>query len=168
MRDIKITILIVTLSILPIIAVATILSNRTNSEEITNKQPIEGIEVEPSYYDLGEVPLNGGIITKEYQIKNSTTNSLKLKRIATSCMCTKASFEMGDKKTNFFGMEGHGDRNPPLNIEIPAGATAKVIVQFDPAAHGPQGVGSFDRSVYLIFSDPTGIKELKFSGTVIN
>ncbi len=82
-------------------------------------------------------------------------------------MCTKASFEIGDKKTRFFGMEGHGDKNPPVNIEIPSGASGKVIVQFDPAAHGPQGVGPFERSVFLTFSDPAGIKELRFNGKVV-
>jgi hypothetical protein len=83
-------------------------------------------------------------------------------------MCTKASFEIGDRKTRFFGMEGHGDRNPPVNIDIPDGASGKVVVQFDPAAHGPQGIGPFERSVFLTFSDPAGIKELKFNGEVVN
>jgi hypothetical protein len=169
MRDLKLTILIVAFSILPVIALALIFGNRTNNgEEIDTKQPIEGIEIEPAFYNLGEVPINSGMVTREYQLKNVSQNTLKLKRIATSCMCTRASFEIGTKKTKFFGMEGRGDRNPPINIEIPAGATAKVVVQFDPAAHGPQGIGSFERSVYLTFSDPAGTKELKFSGTVVN
>src|SRR3972149_6018400 len=74
-----------------------------------------------------------------------TDKTIRLKKIATSCMCTTASFDMDGKTTKFFGMEGHGDANPPVNIEIGAGQEGKAIVKFDPAAHGPQGVGPFDR-----------------------
>ena len=62
-------------------------------------------------------------------------------------------------------MEGHGDANPAVNLELKAGETAKVVVNFDPAAHGPQGTGAFDRIVWLYFSE--GVKELKFNGEVI-
>ena len=44
----------------------------------------------------------------------------------------------------------------------------KVAVNFDPAAHGPQGTGPFDRVVILTFSDPAGVKELTFNGTVVS
>jgi|SRR3990172_1302 len=127
-----------------------------------------GIETNPSFYDLGEVPINGGIVTKEYSFKNTTESSIKLKKVATSCMCTEASVQLGGEETKFFGMEGHGDANPPVNIEIPGGAEGKVVVKYDPAAHGPQGVGPFNRIVYLTFSDPAGIKELTFNGTVVS
>lgn len=128
----------------------------------------EGVEVNPGNYELGEVSINGGLVTKEYEVKNTSEKTLILKKITTSCMCTKASFEIGDIATKFFGMEGHGDKNPSVNVEIGAGATGKAIVRFDPAAHGPQGVGPVDRSVFLTFSDPAGIKELKFNGVVVN
>lgn len=83
-------------------------------------------------------------------------------------MCTTASVQIGEQETKFFGMEGHGDANPPVNIEVGSGEEGKVIVKFDPAAHGPQGAGPFNRVVYLNFSDPAGIKELTFSGTVVS
>ena len=128
---------------------------------------IVGIEINPGNFNLGDVPINGGIVTKEYEIKNSTDGVLKLRKVATSCMCTKASFEVGETKTKFFGMEGHGDKNPPVNIEIGSGQSGRVVARFDPAAHGPQGVGPFDRSIWLTFSDPAGVKELKFNGVVV-
>jgi hypothetical protein len=139
----------------------------SQDNEVVVAGDVVGVEVYPVSYDLGDVPINGGNIIKEYEIKNSTDSMLKLKKIATSCMCTKAFFELGETKTKFFGMEGHGDRNPPVNIEVPGGQTGKVVVEFDPAAHGPQGIGQFDRSIYLTFSDPAGVKELKFNGTVV-
>ena len=83
-------------------------------------------------------------------------------------MCTTASVQIGGKETKFFGMEGHGDANPPVNIEVGSGEEGKVMVKFDPAAHGPQGTGPFNRVVYLTFSDPAGMKELTFSGTVVS
>lgn len=129
---------------------------------------IQGIEVNPLLYELGDVPINGGIVTKEYEIKNTTSQTLKLKKIATSCMCTQAKVVLGDKETRFFGMEHGMDKNPPINFEIGSGETGKAIVTFDPAAHGPEGVGAFERIVWLTFSDPSGVKELKFEGTVVN
>jgi len=141
------------------------------SQKLVQNQPtqeIEGVEINPLTYDLGDVAIGGGVVRREYQIKNVSGKNIKLKKIATSCMCTKASFEIGERKTKFFGMEGHGDFNPPVNVEIPEGGVGKVVIEFDPAAHGPSGVGPFERSVYLTFSDPAGIKELKFKGRVIS
>lgn len=168
MKDLKIPIATLVISVILVVGFAALLGGKKDEEVIVAGQKIEGVEVNPTSYDLGEVPINGGLVTKEYEVKNTTGNILKLKKIATSCMCTKASFELGETKTKFFGMEGHGDKNPPVNIEIPDGQSGKVVVQFDPAAHGPRGAGPFDRIVYLTFSDPAGVKELKFNGTVVN
>ena len=62
-------------------------------------------------------------------------------------------------------MEMGGDKNPLISLKIKNGETAKVTVRFDPAAHGPQGVGPFDRMVWLYFDG--GVKELTFSGVVV-
>ena len=126
-----------------------------------------GLVLSPSFYDVGDVPIEGGNVVKKYEVKNSTDETIRLKKIATSCMCTKAKVKVNDNETKEFGMEGHGDSNPPVNMDIPPGVTAKVTAIFDPAAHGPQGVGAFDRIVYLTFSDPGGVVELKFNGTVV-
>ena len=142
------------------------LSNQKTEAPITAQ--VQGLSANPEYFDLGEVGINGGLVTREYEIKNTTDKILRLKKIATSCMCTKAKVVVGDKETSLFGMEGHGDKNPSVNLELPAGVAAKVTAIFDPAAHGPQGVGPIDRSVFLTFSDPVGIKELKFSGVVVS
>ncbi|OGM04978.1 hypothetical protein A2715_00660 [Candidatus Woesebacteria bacterium RIFCSPHIGHO2_01_FULL_39_32] len=166
-KDLKILIATLIFSVVLIVGFAALFGGKEEEEVIVAGQKVEGIEVNPGFFDLGDVPINGGLVTKEYEIKNSTSNTLRLKKITTSCMCTKASFEIGETKTKFFGMEGHGDKNPPVNIEISGGQTGKVVVQFDPAAHGPQGTGLFDRSIFLTFSDPAGVKELKFNGTVV-
>src|SRR3990172_1052042 len=102
----------------------------------TPQTEVLGLEANPTDYDLGQVPINGGIVNKEYEIKNTTDKTLKLKKIATSCMCTTAQIKVGSKESRFFGMEMTGDKNPFLDFEVPAGETAKVVVNFDPAARG--------------------------------
>lgn len=81
-------------------------------------------------------------------------------------MCTEAKVRVGGKETKVYGMEHPGDKNPAINLEIPSGEQFEVGVNFDPAAHGPQGIGPFERSVWLTFSDPGGVEEVKFTGTV--
>jgi hypothetical protein len=128
---------------------------------------VAGVQINPEHYELGNVDLNGGLVTKEYEVANDTDQSMKLQKIVTSCMCTQAKVSVGGKESRFFGMEHRGDRNPSINYEIPSGETAKVTVNFDPAAHGPQGTGPFDRVVTLTFSEPAGTKKLTFDGTVV-
>lgn len=125
------------------------------------------VEIVPETIAIGKVLYSGGYVDKEYEIRNKSDKTLRLKKIATSCMCTFASVSWGDKKTRYFSMEGHGDKNPTINFEIPGGTTAKINVRFDPAAHGLQGIGRVDRSVYLTFADPIGVREVKFSGEVV-
>lgn len=165
MKDSKILLGIVALALVIIVGGAFLLGRGSQEPQVSSE--VLGIEATPTAYDLGEVPINGGIVTREYSIKNTSDKTIRLKKIATSCMCTTASFDIGGKETKFFGMEGHGDANPPVNVEIAAGSEGKVEVRFDPTVHGPQGVGPFDRVVYLTFSDPGGVKELTFNGTVI-
>src|SRR3989344_9219443 len=120
---------------------------------------ISQLEAQPVNYDLGSVPINGGIVTKEYELKNNSEGTVKVGNIVTSCMCTEASITVGDRQSKFFGMEHPGDRNPPLGYEINPGESAKVIVNLDPAAHGPQGTGPFDRVVTISFTQPLGVKQ---------
>lgn len=127
---------------------------------------IEGVSVTSGEDDWGEIPINSGIVTKDFSLKNETGEIITLKKLATSCMCTEAKVRVGGKETKVYGMEHPGDKNPAINLEIPSGEQFEVGVNFDPAAHGPQGIGPFERSVWLTFSDPGGVEEVKFTGTV--
>ena len=144
-----------------------VLSTKSAGPEITTPIDAKVLEIDPENYDLGEVVMKDGLVNREYKVKNATDKTIKLKKIVTSCMCTKAKVKVGEQETKLFGMEGHGDKNAPVNIEIGAGEEALVTAVFDPAAHGPTGVGPFDRVITLTFSDPVGIVELKFSGKVV-
>ncbi len=158
---------IVTILTFLIIGGGIVLFSGSKPEELITQQ-VEGLEANPEFYEIGNIPIGGGLVSKEYEVKNVTGKTIKLKKLATSCMCTKAKVKIGDTETQLFSMEGMGDKNPPVNLELPAGESAKVTAVFDPSAHGPAGVGPIDRSVILTFSDPVGIKELKFSGVVVN
>lgn len=165
-KDIKILVGAIVFTFTIIVGLA--LLAKRNSDSQNKLDQVAGISARPEFYDMGEVSMDGGTVTRDYEIKNTTGQKITLKKIVTSCMCTSAKVKIGDKETKYFGMEGHGDANAPVNIDLAPGEIAIVTIKFDPAAHGPQGVGPFDRTVYLTFSDPAGIKELKFSGTVVS
>lgn len=148
-----------------IFGLAFVISSKGSKEKVLSETAAQGIEVLANDYDLGEVPINGGIVTRGYEVKNTSGGEIELLKITTSCMCTTANVKVGETETRFFGMEMAGDKNPFVNHKIKNGETAKITVRFDPAAHGPEGVGPFDRIVWLYFDN--GMKELTFSGTVV-
>lgn len=164
-KDTKFLIGAFVFTILLIGSLAVLISIKDKKSAEIPTTPVSGIEVTPDNYNLGDVPIKGGIVTREYEIKNTSGRDMELKKIVTSCMCTTASVKVGDKETNFFGMEMSGDGNPLVKVKVKNGDTAKVTVRFDPAAHGPEGVGAFDRIVSLYFD--SGIKELTFKGVVV-
>lgn len=148
-----------------IVGLAFLVTSKEKKVSVLSETVAQGIEATPADYDLGEVPIKGGIVTREYEVKNSSGADIELLKIITSCMCTTASVKVGNNETRFFGMEMAGDKNPFVNLKIKKGETAKVSVRFDPAAHGPEGVGPFDRIVWLYFDN--GMKELTFKGNVV-
>lgn len=124
------------------------------------------LEASPSgSINLGQVVYAGGKVSKSFDVKNNSDKTIKLRKIVTSCMCTTAKFSVNGKETRSFGMEMNGDLNPLIDMDLPAGATGQVTFTFDPAAHGPQGIGPFDRVVTLYFD--AGYKEFKFGGEVV-
>ena len=143
-----------------IIGLSFLISSKGSKQKVLSQADAQGVGVAANNYDFGEVPINGGIVEKVYEVKNETGGDIELLKITTSCMCTTASVKIGESQTRFFGMEMVGDKNPLLNLKVKNGETAKVSVRFDPAAHGPEGVGPFERVVWLNFDN--GMKELTF------
>lgn len=162
-KDIKILLGSLIFTFLLIIGLSLLLSGQDKGLE-----EVKGVEATPASYEVGDIPINGGILTKEFTIKNNTNEELTLRKVATSCMCTEAKIVLGDEETVYYSMEHPTDKNPPVNLTFAPGQEANVIVNFDPAAHGPEGVGPFERDVWLTFSDPAGLKTLSFSGRVVS
>lgn len=148
-----------------VVGLAFLMSSKGAKEKTLIMSEVQGIETATSNYDLGDVPINGGIVTKEYELKNTSEKDMELVKIETSCMCTSANVSTSNDQTRFFSMEMGGDRNPFISLKLKKDENAKVTVRFDPAAHGPQGTGPFDRMVWLYFDG--GVKELIFSGVVV-
>jgi len=109
------------------------------------------IEINPAEYDLGDISMAAGVVKKIFEIKNTGDGDLRIDGIWTSCHCTTAVLKVGDKNSPKFGMGA----NPPFWSEkISAGESGYLEVFFDPAYHGPQGIGSAVRIVYLSTNDP--------------
>jgi hypothetical protein len=61
-------------------------------------------------------------------------------------------------------MPGHGF-TPPLRETLGANEEATVTVTFDPAAHGPAGVGLIEREIYLESKEAASVV-IRVSATV--
>lgn len=99
-------------------------------------------------FDFGTISMAAGKVRHQFAITNPTAEPVVIAKIYTSCMCTEAKLIVGDKERGPFGMPGHGIV-PKINQEILPNEQTQVVVEFDPAAHGPAGVGTIQRSVYL-------------------
>src|SRR3989338_8382450 len=116
-------------------------------------------------YNFGTISMARGTVEKLFEIANPTDKDITLESLTTSCMCTTAFIVKRDARRGPFGMPGHGGSVPPANEVVKAGSTLAIEVVYDPAAHGPAGVGSIDRFVYL--EDETGgVLELEIKANV--
>jgi len=79
-------------------------------------------------------------------------------------MCTTASLIKNNKAFGPYGMQGHGFI-PKINEVMNPGEEATVDVVFDPAAHGPAGVGRIER-IATIENNAGKPLELGFTATV--
>lgn len=106
------------------------------------------LEAEETAFNFGKISMAGGKVSHDFKIKNSGDKSVALDKLYTSCMCTAAYFFQDGERIGPFGMVGHGFV-PSLKKVIAGGEEAVISVTFDPAAHGPAGVGPIERVVYL-------------------
>jgi len=123
------------------------ISNTTSTIEASSKVQAT-ITSEPSH-DWETIGINDGKVSATYTIKNEGTEPLKLFNISTSCMCTTAQVKVGNETSPTFGM--HTDSQ--YVSSVPAGETAEVIATFDPAFHGPSGIGSIVRQIMVETND---------------
>lgn len=119
---------------------------------------------ETTKYEFGRVPLMGGLVRTTYRIRNAGTEPVTITSVYTSCMCTTAIIRTAEATEGPFGMPGHGVRRN-VNLALAGGESAEVEAVFDPAAHGPAGVGPISRSV-IIGSTAGDPLELAFSAIV--
>jgi len=119
---------------------------------------------EESSYDFGSISMVAGKVKHTFKIKNTSNEEVVISKMYTSCMCTTAALSIGSKQFGPFGMPGHG-ATPLINQTINPNEEASVEVVFDPAAHGPAGVGRIQRVVTLENNSGQQV-ELQFSAAV--
>lgn len=117
----------------------------TNIESSSEVKATTGV----TDHDWGTIGINDGKVSATYTIKNDGTEPMKLFNIETSCMCTTAQVKVGDDTSPEFGMHA----NSQYTATLPAGETAEVIAIFDPAFHGPSGVGTITRQIMVETND---------------
>ena len=100
-------------------------------------------------YDWGTIGINDGKVRATYTIKNDGTEPLKIFNVVTSCACTTAQIKIGDTTSPEFGMHTKSQ----YVSEISPGKTAEVIATYDPAFHGPSGVGAISREITMETND---------------
>jgi len=107
------------------------------------------MSVDSNKYDWGTIDLGGGIVSKSFAIENKGSTSLKLYDIKTSCMCTTAQLKTPESTSEKYGMH---EKSTDV-FEVKPGETAELIVEFDPAFHGPSGVGPINRTITMSTND---------------
>lgn len=123
-----------------------------------------GLHAREGYFDFGSISMAAGKVTHRFWFRNESSNSVLIRKIYTSCMCTTATFVKGMKIINSYGMPGHGPL-PAVNESLKPGEAAYVDAVFDPAAHGPAGLGPTQR-VVTIESDAGAPLEIHFAANV--
>lgn len=119
---------------------------------------------EANKYDFGTISMAAGNVAHQFKLKNIGSEPVTVSKIYTSCMCTTATLAIGNKKLGPFGMPGHG-AVPKVNQALAPGEDAIVEVVFDPAAHGPAGVGRIERTITIENNTGRPI-ELRFAALV--
>jgi hypothetical protein len=94
----------------------------------------------PLFYDFGEIPLYGGMVTTEVVLKNEGAEDIQIYAGTTSCGCTEAEVD-GVR----FGMHTGMART----VTVRGGGETPLTIYYDPFAHGPSGVGLAERSVFI-------------------
>lgn len=115
-------------------------------------------------FDFGRISMAKGKVSHQYSIRNSGGTPLTVTKMFTSCMCTTATLTTRSARKGPFGMPGHGWL-ASLSESLAPGESATVDVVFDPAAHGPAGVGPTARTVTVV-NDAGLALELRFNATV--
>lgn len=115
---------------------------------------IPKLEINPKEYDVGDVSMKTGLVKRDYEIKNIGSGDLKIDDIWTSCHCTTAILKVAGKESPRFGLDHAGF----WSQIIAPGETGYLEVVFDPAFHGPSGIGPAVREIYLSTNDPQNKK----------
>ena len=161
----KIIIIIIAVGAIALIALLS-LTPEKNTSMTSNASLI----AQNSFYDFGSIVMKDGLVETTYQLTNTGDEPVIIGKVYTSCMCTTASIiESDGSEKGVFGMPGH--REIRVNAESSVAPRDSITVKaiYDPAAHGPSGIGLAQRSIYLETNSKTTPKiELRLKAMVTN
>lgn len=142
------------------------ISQKPSSTTAQNEWSAGVLEARESFFDFGTISIAAGKVNHTFTVKNTSPQLVTITKISTSCMCTIALLKREGSQRGPFGMPGHGII-PSLNETLLPGEQARIVVTFDPAAHGPSGTGKIRRIVSIETNSQTKPKiELSFSADV--
>ena len=119
------------------------------SRSIVTASSAGALSTPETNFNFGSISMAKGKVTHRYLIRNAGTEPILIRKMYTSCMCTTATLvKTSGRKFEPVGMPGHGSI-PTMNEPMNPGEQAMVEVVFDPAAHGPAGIGPTDRGVTI-------------------
>lgn len=124
-------------------------SDKPQIAAIDNAVVGEALVAKETSYDFGDIGIKNGLVNHEYILENANDRIVKISEVSTSCMCTSANIKVGDKTYGPFGMPGHGGGFAKAGVIINPGEKVIVKATFDPAAHGPAGIGEVQREIYI-------------------
>lgn len=165
MNNIKETVIIVGITIAAfsgIIWIATPAAKSTAETDLSGEVS-KAIVAQETNFDFGTISMAKGKVTHQFNFKNTSAEQVEITTMYTSCMCTTATLIIDGVRKGPFGMPGHGFL-PKLSELVPAGEEIGIEVVFDPAAHGPAGVGPIARAVKI--ETTSGVAEVDFSAVV--
>jgi hypothetical protein len=132
---------------------------------VPSGQPSAGkLASDAPFYNFGTVSMAAGKVMRRFTIGNVGQAPLTITKLSTSCMCTDATLVTSSVRRGPFGMPGHMPI-PSIRERLAPGEMAQVEVVFDPAAHGPAGIGRTDRTV-TIENDAGTPLQLNFTAMV--
>lgn len=133
-----------------------------NTADLTKNQNVQ-VTVDKTNQDWGQIGINNGKVQAEFALTNSGSAPLQLGNIVTSCACTTARVVIDGKTSPYFGMHTKSG----WTGQVDPGKTAKLIVEFDPLFHGPQGVGQITRQTTVETNDPNQPKLTFITGAEV-
>lgn len=162
----KITIIVIAGFVL----LAGIFFYNTGKSSLISPRDSEGgvLEVVENNFNFGEILIDGGLMRRNFTVRNTGDELVKIQNISTSCACTIANIynEAGEKQGPF-GMVGPAHKpNPKIAMEILPGEEIVVEAVYDPLAHGPDATGRIMREIFLSTNTNANLS-LKFMGDVV-
>ncbi len=126
--------------------------------------PVGPLSSPEPFFDFGNISMAAGKVSHRFGIRNTGESAITITKIYTSCMCTDATLITPSGRKGPFGMAGH-EFIPIIAQSIAPGEGAQVEVVFDPAAHGPAGIGPTERIVTVRTNESQPL-ELRFAAMV--